>query len=255
MLLRSFFNYTKSLAVALAIFAASRSYGLDVVWTASQPSEHLKTFSAEEISHLKKLSSLETDPATGKSARWEGVSLSEIVDETLKDFPNERKAQIDLVVLKNASGGEALIPRSFIVKYPVLLASKKDHRALSGLASVPPWTSKSKSRSEGLAVESYFLNEVTEIDLGNYRQRYGTVFLKNRMEPTALRGEKTFIQNCLSCHDGAKGESGIAEARKPFTNHPDIKGAPKLDDRERRALKAYLDIYGVENPPKTATSK
>lgn len=215
----------------------------------------LKAFSVEEISHFRKLSSSETDPSTGKSVRWDGVSLGEIIDATLKDFPNERKAQIDLVVLKNAAGGEALIPRSFIVKYQVILATKKDHKALPGLDSVPPWTSKSKSRSEGLAVETFFLEGVTEIDLANYRQRYGTVFLKNRMEPTALRGEKTFIQNCLSCHDGAKGENGIAEARKPFTTHPDIKGAPKLDDHERRALKAYLDIYDTENPAKSASAQ
>jgi hypothetical protein len=242
----------RSLASALFLFAAPHSYGLDVVWTASTPSQPLKSFSTEEVGHLKKLSSTETDPSTGKSAHWDGVSLGDLIETTLKDFPNERKAQIDLVVLKNASGGEALIPRSFIVKYPVILATKKDHQTLSGLESVPPLTSK--TRSEGLAVETYFLSGITEIDLGNYRHRYGSVFLKNRMEPTALRGEKTFIQNCLSCHDGAKGESGMAEARKPFTTHPDVKGAPKLDDRERRALKTYLDIYGTENPPKTAAS-
>jgi hypothetical protein len=202
------------LAAASFLFAASHSYALDIVWTASQPSQPLKSFSTEEIGHLKKLSSSEVDPSSGKSVRWEGVSLGDIIDTTLKDFPNERKAQIDLIVLKNASGGEALIPRSFIVKYPVLLATKKDHHPTSGLISVPPWTSKSKSRSEGLAVETFFIDGVTEIDLGNYRQRYGSVFLKNRMEPTALRGEKAFVQNCLSCHDGAKGEAGIAEARK-----------------------------------------
>jgi hypothetical protein len=239
-----------------AFFAAAHSYALDVVWKASEPTQTLKTFSSDDLSHVRKISSVENDPETGKPAHWTGVSLGDLIDQTMKDFPNEKKAQIDLVVLKNASGGEALIPRSFIVKYPVLLATSRDHKILTEIDSVPPWTSKSRSRTEGLSLETFFLSNVTEIDLANYRERYGTVFLRNRTEPTALRGEKTFIQNCLSCHDGAKGESGIAEARKPFIDHPAVKGAPKLDDRDRRALKSYLDLYRSENAkPATASSK
>jgi hypothetical protein len=239
-----------SVITGFVVFAAARPQAADlqVVWTASQPDQPLKTLSLTDLSHIKKLSSSEVDPETGKTARWDGISLGDLIEQTISTFPNDKKAQIDLVVLKNASGGEALIPRSFIVKYPFMLASKKDHKALDSLEAVAPWTSKSKSRAEGLPLETYFLNGVTEVDLANYRERFGSVFLKNRTEPTALRGEKAFIQNCLSCHDGAKGESGIAEARKSMTDHPAVKGAPKLDDRERRALKAYIDIYQLENP-------
>jgi hypothetical protein len=231
--------------------------GITVVWTATQAAQVPTVFSSADLTHIKRLSSSETDPETGKSARWDGISLGDLIDRTMKSIPNEKKAQIDLVVLKTATGAEALVPRSFIVKYPMLLANRKDHQPLIGFESVAPWTSQSKVRSEGLPLETYFLKGVTQVELGNYRERYGSVYLKSRKEPTALRGEKIFIQNCLSCHDGAKGETGIAEARRSMDQHPTVAGAPKLDERDRRSLKTYLETYQAENaaPGPTAAKR
>jgi hypothetical protein len=234
--------------------AVTPSAGLEVVWSASGPVQTLKALSEADLKHIRKLSSSEVDPKTGKRAHWEGISLSDLIEQTLKGFPVDRKAQIDLIVLKNAKGQEAVIPRSFLTKYPVLLASRKDHKSLGGFESVPPWTSRSKTRSEGLPLETYFLNGVTQVELANLFERYGSIYLKNRQDPLSLRGEKIFTQNCLGCHGGTKGEKGIEEARKPLTEHPDVKGAPKLSKRDLRALRSYLEIYEAENSPRAAAT-
>jgi len=228
--------------------------GVTVVWTATQASQAPTVFSSADLTHIKRLSSSETDPETGKSVHWDGISLGDLIDRTMKSISNEKKAQIDLVVLKTADGAEALVPRSFIVKYPMMLANRKDHKALTGFESVAPWTSQSKVKAEGLPLETYFLKGITQVELGNYRERYGSVYLKSRKEPTALRGEKIFIQNCLSCHNGAKGEKGITEARRYMDQHPTVAGAPKLDERDRRSLKTYLETYQAENAAPVPTA-
>ena len=78
-----------------------------------------------------------------------------------------------------------------------------------------------------------------------------TIYLTKRNEPLAMRGEKLFVQGCLSCHSS---QEGIAKAQSWSGQHPAIKGAPSLDERDQRALRAYLDIFKSENTvPAAAT--
>lgn len=223
--------------------------GLSVVWTATQPSTVLKVLSREELKKLKKSGSSETDPTDGKKEHFEGLLLSDLIDKALNGTSNDRKAAVDLIVLKNSHGAKALIPRSFIVKYPVILATTENHKSLPSLKSIIPWTSKSRTKSEGLPLETYFIDDVNEVELGNYRERYGNVFLKNRQDPTAMRGEKIFIQSCLSCHDS---EPGISKAKNWIGQHPTLKGVPNLDSREQRALHGFLDSLKAETAPVAA---
>ena len=74
---------------------------------------------------------------------------------------------IDLVILKNQTGQVASIPRSFIVKYPVILATSEDRKTLPAFRSIIPWTSKSKTKSEALPLETYFISDVNEVQLAN----------------------------------------------------------------------------------------
>ena len=250
---------TGSLLKSLGFLLAALCYatpafsetGLGVSWTATQPNTLIKAFAPEELKKLKRSGSVEADPLTGKKAKFEGILLSDVIDQALNGAANDRKALIDLVILKNAHGATALIPRSLIVKYPVILANSQDHKKLAGLRSVIPWTSRPKARTEGLPLETYFVDDVNEVQLANYRERYGDVFLKRRTEPLAMRGEKLFIQSCLSCHDSTPGSS---KARNWVGQHPTINGAPKLDERDQRALRSYLDLFKAENAnPATAS--
>jgi hypothetical protein len=220
---------------------------LSVVWTATQPVVPVKNFTPEELNKLKMMTTTEQDPVSGKKTKFSGILLSDVIDKALAGTGNERKAQIDLVVLKNAQGALALIPRSFLVKYPVILAHEQDHHKLGGLRSVVPWTSHSKTRSEALPLDTYFISDVNEVDLANYEERYGEVFLKRRTDPVAVRGEKIFVQSCLSCHDSAPG---ISKARDWVGQHPTVHGAPELDERARRALRDYFDLFKAEATPK-----
>lgn len=237
--------------ISFGFLLAAPCYALSVAWTATLPTSEIQSFTTEQLGKMKKTTTTELDPTTGKKARFEGVLLSEIIDRALNGISNERKAQIDLVILKDAKGASALIPRSFIVKYPMLLALSEDHKPLGIIRSIVPWTSKSKSRTEGLPLETYFLTDVTSVELANYHQRYGNVFLKRRTDPLAMRGEKIFVQACLACHDSSEG---TAKARNWVGNHPQITGIPKLDERDVRALHSYLDVYHAENSNSNSNS-
>jgi mono/diheme cytochrome c family protein len=224
--------------------------GVQFSWTASSPAQELKHFESNDFSKFKSVSSQEKDPATGKLTPYKGVLLSQLIEKAMDPLPLDHKAQLDLVILSGASGGQVLLPRSVITKYPVMVALNGGSPSV-----VMPWTSKPKLLQEGLPVESYFVTGVTRVELSNYRERFGRFFLKRRTDPSAMRGEKIFVQQCISCHAGGVGGaladlSGEAKARKlASTGHPVIKGSPKLNEKELRSLVNYLDAYRSENSP------
>ncbi len=229
---------------------------MSVVWNVAGSPQTLKNWDSQALEGLKHASSHEKNPATGKVTQYKGVLLSQLLEKTMASLPVERRAQIDLLVLKTPTGGQVLLPRSVVVKYPVLLALD------GGKASViMPWTTRPKIMTENLPIETYFVPELSSIELSNYNDRYGGVFLKRRTDPLAMRGEKTFVQNCLNCHSES-GKlsvvqlSGELQARKLASDgHPgQVKGVPPLKDRDRRALVSYLEAFRSENAAASATT-
>ncbi|MGK5082171.1 hypothetical protein WDW37_02615 [Bdellovibrionota bacterium FG-1] len=249
MLFKSQLYRIVGLGVGLAVFAAeTRAETFKVMWNATGPEQELISWNSEGLGKLKSVSTHEKDPLTGKLTQYKGVLLSKILEKSMNGLTVDRKAQIDLLIFKNASGGQVLVPRSVVTKYPVLLALKGDQVSL-----VMPWTSKPKMMQEGLPVETYFLADVSRLDLSNYQERYGNLLLKRRTDPLAVRGEKIFVQNCISCHSNGKisvltevkGDSilrGLAG-----TAHLKVKGSPKLTERDLKSLLNYLGAYRVEN--------
>ena len=238
-------------APPVAMAEGSGGARLSVIWSGSGPEQELKAWEFSDLSKLKQTSSQEKDPASGKLTRYKGVLLSQVLETAMDSLSVEHKAQVDLLILKNASGGQVLLPRSVITKYPVLLALRGDQASV-----VIPWTSKPKILREELPVESYFISNLTRIELSNSRERYESVYLKRRSDPLAIRGEKVFVQNCVGCHVGGNkpttmdltniaGES--TTRRMASDGHPaQVKGAPRLNDRDRRALLSYLEAYRSE---------
>ncbi len=235
---------------------------LTVSWATSGRSLELRNWALGELNQFKRIASREKDPSSGKLVKWDGILLSTIVEKGLSELPSEQRAQIDLVILKNSSGESALIPRSMISKYPILLAlnwagKSQDHRG--PIYSIIPWSSNSKILKEDLPLEKFFLPQIARIELSNYRDRYSFLFLKRRTDPSAMRGEKLFVQNCASCHSSGQSSSllGVRDKQQEVKfasgGHPEVKVKLKLSDRDRHSIVRYLDAYRMENPLSVST--
>ena len=213
----------------------------------------------EELAQFHQTQSQEKDPITGKNIRWTGVSLALLVERTLASLTPEVRAQIDLLVLRG-EGHQALVPRAFLSKFPILVALKKDQTDLASAAgegpyySVAPVTSHPKVTQEGLPVETFFVPGLNRIEFANSSRRYSRFFLKRRTDPVALRGEKLFVQNCIACHEGTTTTppeqlfSAQRSRAVASSGHPPVRGTTQLTDRDRRSLTSYFDFYRSENP-------
>ncbi|MBL7714688.1 MAG: cytochrome c [Bdellovibrionales bacterium] len=228
----------------------------------------LKTWAIAELKGMKQVTRSEKDPQDGKMVAWKGVLFSSLIDEVLKSLPAEVKAQIDLVVFRGKGGTQALVPRAFTVKYPVLMAlgaSGKEggFNDLGPVYSVIPWTTVGKIKSEEAPVQSFFIPGVSEIQFSNYRKVFGKFFLAKRTDPAAMRGEKLFVQNCISCHGAAQmaGQAvklaGSDKKIPPLDliydparmdrlvkqGHPAAPGVVTLKEKESKALVSYMDAH------------
>jgi len=234
-------------------FASGAGGEIQTIWSASSPSHPLKTWSFSEIEKLKSVSQHEKDPVSGQSSSWKGPEVSLLVDKTIESLPADQKAQVDVIVLKDSIGHSYQLPRALFVRFPAILSVQK-----SGAKLVLPLSSKPKIWEEGLPLGLFQMRDVTEIEFANSRQLYGSLFLKSRKDPLAVRGEKIYTQNCMSCHSGAdsKGPMGFeTSARKlASASHPSVKNAPQLKSREMRALISYLDAFRLENPSTSGAS-
>lgn len=217
-------------------------------------SRALKTWSLADLRGMKQQGSREKDPRSGKMFDYKGVVLSDLVDQALEALPSiPDRSRIDLVILKNAKGERAFVPRAFAIKHPMIIAHSRDGKpAEGGLQSVVPWSSRTKVLGEPVPLEKFFLSNVSEIELASYGERYGQFRLKRRTDPLVMRGEKLFFQSCVNCHAAGTGPaihavaSEAAGRRLASDGHPTVKGAPRLEGRERQAISAYLDSYRAE---------
>jgi mono/diheme cytochrome c family protein len=238
-----------SLAFMVSISLVNSAFGAEVktVWNASADKHPLKSWTLAEIQKLKSFSHHEKDPVTGQSGSWKGPEMSTLVDKTIESLPAEQRAQVDLIILKDSAGKEIRIPRSLLVRFPVILSPQGETAKL-----VLPLSSKPKIWEEGLPLGLYQLHGVSEIEFANSHNLYGLFYLKSRKDPLAVRGEKIFVQNCLSCHAGnPQGEPmGFEKSARKLASasHPDVKNAPQLKSREMKALISYLDAFRLENP-------
>jgi hypothetical protein len=246
------------LVFAGLIGAGNVNAALQITWESpSSPTPRvLKDFSAEDLAKMKAKVLTEADPlAHGEKAKFYGPSLSTLVLEATKQLTPAERATNDLVVLKTRSGKEALMPKAFLVKYPSIeLALKKNGQSLGAEAPriVLPATSNSKIKSENILLEPLFVSELAEITLTSYERRYSAFFLKRRTDPAAMRGEKMFLQNCVSCHSQpqvAMATLASADQVEKIAKgeHPDVSGVHEFksifDKKATRSLRSYLQAF------------
>jgi hypothetical protein len=212
----------------------------------------LRSWSLQELQTFRQVVSREKDPQGGK-AEWKGIPLSRIVDRAIDGLPTEERAKIDLVILRNDAGVRALVPRYLVTKFPFIVATHRNGRALESsrgpLLSVVPWSSRPEITEEELPLERYFVPGISRIELTNYDQLFSSFYLKKKGDPVAARGEKLFVRTCLSCH-GAGDERMLTELRTrslASSSHAQVKGFPRLREKDQRAVQSYLDAYRAEN--------
>ena len=236
---------------------------LSLVWSAShslsEQERVLRDWSITELAHHAMKTTAERDPITGSKTTWKGILLSKLVEEAIDKLPLEDRAQFDLVILKGHLGETAFIPRALITKYPFLLAvwtggAEKSLGFERGpIYSIVPWTSRPKILNEDLPLENFFVPKIVKIELANYGIRYGSLFLKRRTDPSAIRGEKIFVQSCTGCHAVKKSSGFLDIAMEEKTkryfmgHHPTLKGVVMLSEKSRKSITRYLEAYRAEN--------
>ena len=215
----------------------------------------LASYSLDELKKRKSSDLNEVDPETQSKARFQGVSLSDVVNEALGSLSVEERAHIDLLVMEGENGRTAYMPKAFVVKYPsIQLALKKDGRDLAQQAPrvVLPATSSSKIQKESLILEPLYLSGLKSITFTSYEDRFGAFLLKRRTDPAAMRGEKLFLQNCVGCHGGPSAGAGIASRLNQVQSggHPEVppvgKIPTRLEKKEVRSLTSYLEAFQVQ---------
>lgn len=216
------------------------SADLKITWAGPQGTAHQPL---SMPSQLKSVSSTERDPFSGNNLPWKGVLLSELVEKAIDPLSADDKAQVDLIIARNSKGDEVLIPRAFVVRYPIILGSAPG----KSTTIVIPWTSKPKILEEALPLETFFISDVSQIEFANYKAKFGTYFLKKRTDPVAIRGEKLFVQTCFACHSNPQENLDRKVKTIASSEHPSVKGIVKLNDKNRRSLMSYLDAYSKEN--------
>lgn len=221
----------------------------------------LRSVKLNALDTLKPGALREKTPWDGGRALWKGASLSAVLESAIEKLPSEEKARIDLVVLRNGQGEQALLPRHFLVKYSAILASQRNGTQLAKeqgpLALVVPTKLKaSRSGNDPLPLEKFFLPGVREVAFTSYREQYGEFRLKRRTDPAAMRGERLFVQSCAACHQAGSGPAlekimersqPIAGRRVANAGHSAVKGLPAFTSRDWRAFNNYVKAWKFES--------
>lgn len=236
------------------------SAALQIAWEspAGGVPQVLKEFTPEELAKRKSGQLNEVDPfakSSGEIVSFTGPSLATLVEDATKGLTAADRATTDLVVLKTRAGREFLMPKAFLVKYPqIQLALKKNGQSLGEEAPrvVLPVKSNAKIRSENMLLEPMFVTELASVTLASYERRYGEFFLKRRTDPAAMRGEKLFLQNCVTCHTQPLLAMAVLTTadkveKVAHGEHPNVPGNPGFkalfDKKAIRSLVSYLEAF------------
>ncbi len=240
--------------------AKTANASLQFAWEPPNSTEPkvLKSYELKELESRPLKTLIEKDPVAvdGKeNSRFQGLSLSLLIEEATKTFTATDRSDTDLVVLKSRAGREVLMPKAFLVKYPqIQIAFKKDGQSLGAVSPrlVLPATTDSKIKKENMLLEPMFVSELGSVTLSSYERRYGAFFLKRRTDPAAMRGEKLFLQNCVTCHtQPAVAMAALTSSEKVQKvaqgEHPNVPGnhgfSQIFDKKAIRSLVSYLEAF------------
>lgn len=237
---------------------------LQIYWRQDDKISLLKNWRVEELSNWKSVPKTERDPRTKSLAKWEGIELDKLVDVALIDLNVNQKARVDLIILKDKNGEEVFVPRAFTRKHSVILALNRNGESLNDqgpLYSIAPWNSDPAVQKEIYPVQKYFVPAIREIMLTSYRERFKPSYLKRRTNPFALRGERLFVRNCMSCHN-TKDIPSFNDLAKRMAkpdylqqSHQALSEMPMLGVKDQESVMSYIQEFSAENPTGTSSKE
>lgn len=141
--------------------------------------------------------------------------LRKRVEKALEILTVEERAQIDLIVLESGDPAHRPLP---VARGWFVVSGKGDEW----------WFSEQIQKFP-----------VKEIRLTSYGERFPQFISKKRTEPTAIKGEKLYLRNCVACHE-QQLKTAVEEI--DLAKHPAVQGLNfgKIADKNTRAIRSYL---------------
>lgn len=250
-----------------ALIGPYANAALQISWESpgAQAPKVLKSFELGELESRSLTTLNEKDPLAkdlSATSKFQGLSLALLVEEATQSFTAADRSLTDLIVLKTRAGREVLMPKAFLVKYPqIQVALKRNGQKLGDESPriILPASTNAKIQKENILLEPMFVSEVASITLSSYKQRYGSVFLKRRTDPAAMRGEKLFLQNCMTCHTQPEVAMSVLTTAEKIEKlaqgeHPTVPGSSSFktvfDKKAVRSLVSYLEAFQFQKTAK-----
>lgn len=162
--------------------------------------------------------------------RWEGVLLFTLIEKSFEELSPEERSLTDWVLVTTSDGRRVSFPRFLANRYQVMIGRPKD-ASHGGWRLLLPMDSQPKIKQEMLPLSSVRGVSISQITLTRLEAMVAQdLFLKDRTNPVALRGEKRFLQTCVSCHQSQlhyQGALGLLKDIPP--NHPKMENWSRLD--------------------------
>jgi hypothetical protein len=174
------------------------------------------------------------DPASGREAVWEGVSLAVIVSERV-----ELEKGVDTVVVRTADGGGIPIPLTVIRTYKPVIADRADGAPVA--SPVIAWPSREQRglESDPRAV-GWWARDIVALELVVWQATFAEALATPEGAPEAARrGAGWYGERCINCHElrgvgGARGPGlttvaarlGPASFATLLARHPGWYGLP-----------------------------
>ena len=155
-----------------------------------------------DLAKLPRLKVRGVDPRTGRSAEWEGPSLSVLVSDRV-----ELKRGADTVLVRTLDGAATPIPLPIIRQLRPVLADKVD-----GAPLAVPEIAWPNADQGGLATDpraaSWWARDIVAFELVDWQRTFGPVLSPPEgAADAARRGAGVYAESCIECHK-LRGQGG-----------------------------------------------
>lgn len=177
------------------------------------------------------------DPATGREAVWEGVSLAALVSERV-----DLEKRADTVVVRTADGGAIPVPLTVVRTLKPVLADRADGVQIAVPVVAWPGREQRGLESEPRAV-GWWARDVIALEIVEWEATYAPALAAPDGSPEAARrGAGWYAERCVNCH----GMRGVGGARGPdLTTVAARLGPPSL----ATLLERHPGWYGLPGDP------